>query len=144
MAAVQPPVGWEPFGTIQRTDDQFERDIDGVTVVYAGDFRELDDVRATSAGVAWRSPALTSATERTDSCRAAAELVARAGAVTGLDEQACATSPDDPDLRIDFVLAFWSEAVVVASGVRTYGGGIHLDEAGDRRVVVSLAFGLTP
>ena len=139
MVAVDAPPQWVPYRTDRLTGDQFVRDVDGVDVVFAGDFRDNQVVRATAAGVAWQSPVVTGDIEAR--CAEAEAFVAAAGA-TGFDMPACVAAPANPDLRVDFVYSFWSSVVPSDVGTRSFGTGVVIDDAGAVTVVVSLAAGI--
>lgn len=139
MAAVDPPPRWVPYRTDRLTGDQFVRAVDGVDVVFAGDFRDNQVVRATAAGAAWQSPVVTDDIEAR--CAEAEAFVAAAGA-PGLDVPACVAAPANPDLRVDFVYSFWSSVVPTDVGTRSFGAGVVIDGTGAVTVVVSLAAGI--
>lgn len=136
MAGVEPPADWVAYRTDRLTGDQFLRGVDGVDVVFAGDFRDNQVVRATAAGVAWQSPVLVG--DVAQRCAEAEAYMSAAGA-SGFDVAACEAAPANPDLQVDFVYSFWSSVDPTDAGTRSFGGGVVVDERGAVTVVVSLA-----
>lgn len=136
MAAVDAPPQWVAYRTSRLTGDQFLREVDGIDVVFAGDFRNNQVVRATAAGVAWQSPVL--ADDIAQRCAEAEAFMSASGA-RGFDVRACLAAPTNPDLQVDFVYSFWSSVEPSDVGTRSFGGGVVLDEPGAITVVVSLA-----
>lgn len=136
MAAVDASAGWVAYRNERLTSDQFLREVDGVDVVFAGDFRDNQVVRAIAAGVAWQSPVLADDTARR--CAEAESFILASGG-RGFDVGACLAAPTNPDLQVDFVYSFWSSVEPSDAGTRSFGGGVVLDERGAVTVVVSLA-----
>jgi hypothetical protein len=136
MAAVDPPPQWGPYRSPRLTGDQFVRDVDGVDVVFAGDFRDNQVVRAVAAGVAWQSPVL--ADDIALRCLDAEAFMASSGA-RGFDVTACLAAPTTPGLQVDFVYSFWSSVEPAGSGTRSFGAGVVLDDRGSVTLLVSLA-----
>lgn len=147
IAAIEGPDGWSRVEPPELTDSQFVREIDGVPLLFAGDFRELDQVRPISTGTAWRSPVLPDADAVATACETSATFAADAGftdSVTDDDLADCRALPDDPDLRVDFVASYADAAVRAGDGTRTYGAGVLLAPDGTVTVVVTVAYGLDP
>jgi hypothetical protein len=145
IAELDGPDDWSPLVPEQLTDGQFLREVDGRTLIFAGDVDAGGDVDALSAGTAWRSPALVGADAVADACAVMPAFAASsgfAGAVTEDDLADCRALPDDPQLRTGFVTSFADAVVPQGGGNRSFGAGVLLDEDGSITVVVTVAFGL--
>lgn len=145
IAAIDGPDGWSTVVPDQLTDGQYLRDVDGRTLIFAGDVDAGGGVDALSAGTAWRSPVLIGADAIAEACAAMptfAESSGFAGAVTDDDLADCRALPDDPQLRTGFVASFADAVVPQGGGNRSFGAGVLLDDDGSITVVVTVAFGL--
>lgn len=144
IAAIPPPADWDHRVPADLDDSQLVRDVDGVAMVFAGDFRDLDEVRPLGVGTAWSSPVVSDATIA-GTCATAASFVERAGfaGVVGADELArCVALPTDPLLREEFAASFADGYEQTADGVRTIGANVRLRDDGTVVVVVTVAFAL--
>ena len=145
IAELDGPDGWAPVVPEQLTDGQYLRDVDGRTLIFAGDVDAGGDVAALNAGTAWRSPVLVGADAIAEACAtvpAFAESSGFAGAVSEDDLADCRALPDDPQLRTGFVASFADLVVPQGGGNRSFGAGVLLDDDGSITVVVTVAFGL--
>jgi len=145
IAALDGPTGWAQVVPEQLTDGQFLREIDGRTLIFAGDLDAGGAVDALSAGTAWRSPVLVGAEAIAEACAvvpAFADSTGFTGAVSDDDLAECRALPDDPQLRTGFVTSFADAVVPQGGGNRSFGAGVLLDDDGSLTVVVTVAFGL--
>ncbi len=145
IAAFDGPTGWAPVVPDQLTDGQFVREVDGRTLIFAGDLDARGAIDALNTGTAWRSPALVGPDAIAEACAvvpAFAESAGFTGAASDDDLAECRALPDDPQLRVGFVTSFADAVVPQGGGNRSFGAGVLLDDDGSITVVVTVAFGL--
>lgn len=149
LAAVAPPAGWGPLDALglELTEDQVFGEVDGVRMLFSGDFGKGGVAQATSVGVAWQSPIVTDATDLPALCEQVADYARRAAVadVMGADETAgCLAAPGDPGLQRGFVVPYSSSVVSERGGSSSFSGGVLLAADDTVRMVVSLSFVLDP
>lgn len=149
LAAVAPPPGWGPLDALglELTEDQVFDEVDGVRMLFSGDFGTGGMAQATSVGVAWQSPIVTATTDLPAMCAQVADYARRAAVagVMGADEIAgCLAAPGDPGLQRGFVVPYSSSVVSEGGGSSSFSGGVLLAADDTVRMVVSLSFVLDP
>jgi hypothetical protein len=149
LAAVAAPAGWGPLDALrlELTEDQRFDEVDGVRMLFSGDFSSGGIGQATSVGVAWQSPVIDDATDVGVLCAQVADYAARAGVrdVMGADETAgCLAAPTDPGLQPGFVVPYSASVVHAGGGSDSFSGGVLLADDGTVRLVVSLSYVIDP